>query len=56
MASMLTGITLVVALALAAAAGIALLVGLFRVSARRPAGGEHDHSPYSAAGPPTRVS
>jgi uncharacterized membrane protein SpoIIM required for sporulation len=35
MASLLSGIVLVVALALAAAAGIALLVGLFRVSARR---------------------
>jgi hypothetical protein len=37
MASLLSGIVLVVALGLAAAAGIALLVGLFRVS-RRPLG------------------
>jgi hypothetical protein len=36
MASLLSGIVLVVALGLAAAAGIALLVGLFRVSGRRP--------------------
>jgi hypothetical protein len=35
MASVLSGIVLVVALGLAAAAGIALLVGLFRVSGRR---------------------
>jgi hypothetical protein len=35
MASLLTGVVLVVALGLAAAAGIALLVGLFRVSGRR---------------------
>jgi hypothetical protein len=36
MASQLTGLVLVIALGLAAAAGIALLVGLFRVSGRRP--------------------
>jgi uncharacterized membrane protein SpoIIM required for sporulation len=35
MASMLSGIVLVLALVLAAAAGIALLIGLFRVSGRR---------------------
>jgi hypothetical protein len=35
MASLLTPIVLVVALGLVAAAGIALLVGLFRVSGRR---------------------
>jgi hypothetical protein len=36
MAWMLSGIVLVVAFALAAVAGIALLVGLFRVSGRPP--------------------
>jgi hypothetical protein len=36
MASVLTGIALVIAFGLAATAGIALLVGLFRVSGRRP--------------------
>jgi hypothetical protein len=35
MASLLSGIVLVVALGLAAAAGIGLLVGLFRVSGGR---------------------
>ena len=35
MASLLSGIVLVVALGVAAVAGIALLVGLFRVSGRR---------------------
>jgi hypothetical protein len=35
MASLLSGLVLVVALGLAAAAGIALLVGLIRVSGRR---------------------
>jgi hypothetical protein len=35
MASLLSGIVLVVALGLAAVAGSALLVGLFRVSGRR---------------------
>jgi hypothetical protein len=35
MASLLSGLVLVIALGLAAVAGIALLVGLFRVSGRR---------------------
>jgi hypothetical protein len=55
MASLLSGIVLVAALAVAAAAGIALVVGLFRVSARRPAGGERS-GPRAAAEPGTRVS
>jgi hypothetical protein len=42
MASLLSGIVLVVALAVAAAACVALVVGLFRVSARHPAAGERD--------------
>ena len=56
MASFLTGIILVLALAVAAAAGIALLIGLFRVSGRRPADGEQNHGPHPAADPPARVS
>jgi hypothetical protein len=51
MASVLTGIVLVFALALTAAAGLALLVGLFRVSGRRPAGDKfrHDHGDLSTS-------
>jgi len=55
MASLLTGIVLVVALALAAAAGIALVIGLFAVSARRPSGAERS-GPDAAAEPVARVS
>jgi uncharacterized membrane protein SpoIIM required for sporulation len=57
MASLLSGIILVLALALTAAAGLALLVGLFRVTGRRPAASEQSHSARRPAdGSPARVS
>ena len=56
MASLLSGIMLVLALAVAAAAGIALLIGLFRVSGRGAAGAEPSHGQDAAAGPLARVS
>jgi uncharacterized membrane protein SpoIIM required for sporulation len=54
MAALLSGIILVLALAVAAGAGIALLVGLYRVSGRRSAGTEPNHAPHTAAEPPAQ--
>lgn len=56
MAALLTGIILALALAVAAVAGIALLVGLYRVSGRRPASTERSRAADTAAAPPARVS
>ncbi|MGB6456857.1 MAG: hypothetical protein WBH47_20515 [Streptosporangiaceae bacterium] len=56
MESLLSGTMLVLALAVAAAAGIALLIGLFRVSGRGAAGADSSHGPDAAVGPPGRVS
>lgn len=56
MASLLSGIVLVIALAVAATAGIALVVAFFRVTGRRPAAVAGDQGPQPAAEPPTWVS
>jgi hypothetical protein len=56
MASLLSSIILVLALGVAATAGIALLVGLFRVSGGRPAGREQGPGAQLADESPTRVS
>ncbi len=54
MGSPLTGIALVVALGLAAGAGFALLIGLFRVTGRRAAWTGRGRSAGGAAEPVTR--
>ena len=55
MGSLLTGIALVVALGLAAAAGFALLIGLFRVTGRRAAWTGRGPSTGGAPEPLTRT-
>jgi hypothetical protein len=56
MVALLIGILLVLALVVAAMAGIAVLVGLYRVSGRRPAGTGRNDAPHAAAEPTARVS
>jgi hypothetical protein len=54
MVALLIGILLVLALVVAAMAGIAVLVGLYRVSGRRPAGTGRNDAPHAAAEPTAR--